>query len=255
MATTIKVADTANAIAPYLRYMPQSSGANNEPLVSAANMLMGIFLSPPFKQPWNRNTNSFPTVVNQQDYLLNVADFGFLEKATVIDSSGNLMELTQKDLISEIGAAGGDPPGRPTFICVLQDDNAGNITFRLSSIPDAVYTVNLTYQKAPLLVASSGIVFTASTGVYSGAANWAPIPDKYNFIVYNGLLALMMAATSNDPRFQIFWSRFLAGIIGIAEGLSELDKVLFLGNMLDFATQVSATQIAVSQGKQAKAQS
>jgi hypothetical protein len=253
MATTIKVADTANFVAPFLRYMPQSAGTNNEPLISSANMLMGIFLSPPFKWSWNRNTANFPTVVNQQDYPVALSDFGFLEKATVTDSSGNLMELTQKDLISEIGAVGGDPPGRPTFICVLQDDNAGNITFRLSSVPDAIYTIKLTYQKAPLLIASGNITFTSTTGAYSGSAIWAPIPDKYNFILQNGMTALMMAATSGDPRFQVFWSRFLAGIIGVAEGLDEMDKVLFLGNMLNFATQVTAAQMAVTQGRQAKA--
>lgn len=253
MATTIKVADTANFVAPFLRYMPQSAGNNNEPLVSSANMLMGIFLSPPFAWSWNRNTNSFVTVLNQQDYTIaNLTDFGFLEKATVTDSSGNVMELKLKDLISELGTQGGDPASRPTFICVLKDDNAGNITFRLAAIPDTNYTVKLTYQKAPVPVTSAGVSFTPSTG-YSGNATWAPLPDKYAFVYQNGLLALMLAATSGDARFQVFWSRFLAGIIGIAEGLSETDKILFLGNMLDFATQVAATQVAVSQGKSAKA--
>jgi hypothetical protein len=127
----------------------------------------------------------------------------------------------------------------------LKDDNASNITFRLSPVPDAIYTIKITYQKKPTLITAAA---------FSGAtATWAPIPDEYSFIYQNGLLALNMAGTSDDTRWQLFWSRFVSSLIGVAEGLSSEDKILFMASTLDLSRQVTSAAISVQQGKSAKA--
>jgi hypothetical protein len=243
MASSIKVTDTNNWTAPFLRYMPTSAGVNSEPVVSNANFIFQTILSPPFAWRWNRNTATFTTTSGTQDYSSAIADFGFLEKATVTDGSGNVFELEEESLISEIGAV--NELARPSFICLFKDDNAGNITFRFGPVPDATYTVKLTYQKKPALITAAA--FNGAT------ATWTPIPDEYSFIYQNGLMALNMAGTSDDPRWQIFWSRFVSSLIGVSEGLTAEDKLLFLNNMIDFSRQLTSASIGVQQGKQAKA--
>lgn len=241
MASTVKVTDTANWILPFLRYAPVAIGTNNEPVLSSANFIKQIIMSPPLIWRWNRNVKTFSTVANQQDSAaVTITDFGFLEKAVVIDSNGIVMELTDKDLISDVGTSA--EADRPTFIAVQTDDNANNYVFRFSPVPDAIYTIKLIYQMKPTLITSAA--YGAAT------ASWAPIPDEYGYIYQAGLLSLMMAA-NDDERFQIYWSRFVSSLMGTAQGLTELQKVLFIGNMLDFSTQVTAAQIG-AQGKQGR---
>lgn len=238
MASNTKVTDTINWTLPFIKYSPLLVGANNEPSVSNANMIKQIFLSPPFSWRWNRAIASKATVANQQDLQFSIPDFGYLEKAVVQDANGVVNELDLQDLISELGLTA--EADRPTIICTQFDDNAGNITFRMSPVPDAIYTLKLTYQKKPSLITSANI--------QAATATWAPIPDEYiGIIVQPGMLALAMAAT-DDGRFPVYWNRFLAGLVGVSEGLTETDKILFMGNMIAFNRQLQEAQLMTQQG-------
>lgn len=176
---------------------------------------METILAPPFAWQWNRSSITFNTVIGQSDYSQSLPTFGWLERATIYNSTLEppTYELEIKTAIS----ADGDNI-RPAYICPLLDDNAGNITFRIFPIPDLVYTVTLMFQKAPLLASSL-------------SGTWAPIPDKFQFMYSRGLLAQLHAMYSMQMYLQemdMFWRQ----LVGAAEGLSESQKAIFLEDKL-----------------------
>lgn len=127
--------------------------------------------------------------------------------------------------------------GRPGLLSAQGDDGAGNITFRLMpGSPDQTYLVRAIYQGKPSL-------FTLLT------STWSPIPDEFSYIYDTGFLALAMAVTQ-DPRFPEFNQRFVAHLLGAAEGLEETKKNLFQERWLATTSQVSARGMRQQQGIQ-----
>lgn len=217
MASTITLANTVNWAQSFIRYAPLAISTNSyEPAVSIANVVKQTILNAPFAWKWNRSTVSFSTVSGTQDYTQSVADFGFIETAGTQDANSKKYEMVE--LRNVIGQD--SQTSRPTAISPQIDDNAGNITFRLSPVPDAVYTVTVTYQKKATLFPFSG---TTST--------WAPIPDDYSFVYQQGFLALTFLYW-DDPRWQIEVPRFLASLVGVSEGLDDAQKNVFLQNWI-----------------------
>jgi hypothetical protein len=238
MASTITLQETVNWALPLLRYQPLTIGTSNEPAITSANIILQTILGPPFIWRWNRNTNATTvTVAGTQDYTVALSDFGYFEKATVTDPTGNVTELVWKEVLS-IETNVSANRARPTFISTQLDDNAGNITFRLMPVPDQVYTLTLIYQKAPVL-------FTALSGT------WAPIPDYMEYIYTRGFLAFAFQL-GDDQRFMVEHQRFLAQLISAAEGLSEMQKNIFLGGSLTTNAQMQSAQLRTQQGAQAR---
>lgn len=155
--------------------------------------------------------------------------------AYAVQAGGGLYEAEVKNVLGP-----GNEMARPRFVAPQGDDNAGNITFRFLPVPDLIYVAIPVFQKAAPL-------FTLLT------QTWAPVPDKMSAIYNEGLLSYMLESI-DDPRFQVHRQRFLAQLIASAEGLSEMEKNIFLGNVLATNMQMSASGIAVQQGKSARAQ-
>lgn len=238
MPSTITLAGSIAWAQAFIRYMQLNIGSGNEPAITSANVVLQTILGPPFIWPWNRNTNSSTsTAAGTQDYPIALADFGFFEKATVTDTSGNVTELEWKQILSSENNTVANR-ARPTYIATQVDDNAGNITFRLMPVPDAVYVLTIIYQKAAVL-------FTATSGF------WAPIPDRFEYIYNRGFLAFAMEA-NQDARFQVEHQRFVATLISASEGLSEMQKNLFLGNALTTASQALANNTRTAHGQQGR---
>ena len=63
----------------------------NEPALTSANYIMQTILAPPFRWEWNRvtTTASITTVAGQSDYPVALSDYGWLEKATLVDGGLN----------------------------------------------------------------------------------------------------------------------------------------------------------------------
>lgn len=236
MASTVNLQSTISWAAPFLRFMPNNSGPTQEPAITNANRILSTILGPPFKWRWNRGTAQFTaSAAGGQDYVVSVSDFGFLEKAVVVDGSGNATEITDLKLCLSQDSS----QGRPQVLAPQLDDNAGNITFRLQpGKPDATYTVKLTYQKKPVLMTSV-------------ASLWAPIPDEYGYIYEPGFLAMSLMFT-DDPRFASENQKFVSHLLGAAEGLSEMEINMFLGNWLVTTGQVISNQLRAQQGNQAR---
>jgi hypothetical protein len=238
MASTINIQSTINHTAPLLKFMPNNVGPTQEPALTNANIVLATILGPPFRWRWNRKVATFNTTANVQDYVVVVSDFGFIEKAEVNDNLGNadsIHELSMVKLLLSKDAS----KGRPEAIAAQLDDGAGNITFRLQpGKPGAIFTITITYQARPALITSV-------------ASFWNPIPDEYVHVFDSGFLAHSLKFR-DDSRFQTELQRFAGHLLAVSEGLSEVEKNLFLDSIN--ANQVASHQIRTQQGHQGRTQ-
>lgn len=194
--TTVQtIQGTINWCASFILNRPSVNvaGAFQEPALTIANLLLSTILAPPFAWQWNRKITGFSTTVGQTDYTTEVDDFGWLEKATLSLSGMMPSSIIELEIDTSIAASGDQD--RPFKICPLQDDNDGNITFRLFPAPDQAYTITLTYQKQPPVItslfgtsvgsitsiaaASGGLTVYSFTG---GVTNFASLAGTYIFI-------------------------------------------------------------------------
>jgi len=235
MASTITLNQTVNFAQTYCRLQPLTGvgGVDTEPAVSIANMVKQFILAPPFGWPWNRNTKTFITVAGTQDYTVSVTDFGWLEKASVTDTTQKIWPLT-----IELVSGDSTDAGRPTNIAPQMDDGAGNITFRLYPVPDGVYTVKLIYQRVPLLM-------TATT------QTWVPIPDQFAYLYTSGFLASALEMV-DDARFAPQQEMFLRQLVAACSGLDETQKNIFIESRLRQMRQQQASTMSAEQGRQGR---
>ena len=141
MASTIQLQSTVNWASSFIDFKVPTIGANNEPSITSANVVMQTILGPPFRWNWNRNNVVFPTVVGTQDYAITVGidgaivTFGFIEAASATI--------------------------------------AGTITFRFLPVPDAIYTVSVQFQKkVPALFAALATTWTPIPDQYAYIYNY-----------------------------------------------------------------------------------
>jgi hypothetical protein len=77
---------------------------------------------------------------------------------------------------------------------------------------------------------------------------WSPMPDFMRYIYSWGFLALIWAF-ADDARFQIANTKFTAGVLARAEGLSEEERNIFLNN---WNSQTGMGPQKAAQGMQAR---
>ena len=152
---------------PYVEYSPLSAGTNGESAVSTATLIRNSLLGPPLGWAWNRKEDSSTsTVAGTQDYTINLTDFGFLEKCSVTDDSGNTFEL--KDVYNNLPLSqtttSTSSRSRPLAVAVLISTPGTSVKIRFMQVPDAIYTINLTYQIA-------AVPFTANPVSAAGNAS------------------------------------------------------------------------------------
>lgn len=237
MASTITLANSITWASQFLYSQPVALGAANEPAITIANIVKQAILGPPFCWRFNRTNVDVSLVAAQQDYPVSLSDFGFLEKAWM-RYNGVLREFEEivESLPAETIAGRAD-----RAIAVQTDNNAGQITFRVTPLPDATSSnFGLLYQKKATL-------FTAASDT------WAPIPDEYSYIYQYGFLGMALAF-NKDQRAGVYDSRFIAHLLGCQGGLSEMQKNIFLGKWLTTALQVGTANQKAQLGVQGRAQ-
>jgi hypothetical protein len=92
MAATITLDETIAWARPYLNWANLLIGDNGEPAMTAANLTLQTIVGPPFVWPWNRASTTFQTIQGQQDYTMNIANYGFLETAS-LQMVGNITSV------------------------------------------------------------------------------------------------------------------------------------------------------------------
>ena len=222
MATTLTLQNAINFATPILKNQPLMV-SNFEPALSAANIVLGTILGPPFRWRFNRNTLSFPITSASTDYVQSLPDFGFLETQWLTDSGGAIHQLTGAIALAKESAS-----ARPTLLAAEFDDNAGNITFRVDRVPDQNYTVNGDYQKKAIMMTSP-------------ASPWGVVPDEFSYIFNEGFLSLMMLLV-NDSRFPIFENYFTSRLLSAQDGLTDQARDIFLGNWMRVLQTVQRAQ-------------
>lgn len=247
MANTVTLQATINWLTAFVVQRPvQGVGGNIfEPFLTTANKVMGTILTAPFRWEWNRTfaLTAFTTAAGQTDYPVSLSNFGYLEKGTInyqtVPPGAN--PNYELEIIRNISRD--TKQNRPQQIATLLDNNAGTITFRLFPAPDTIYTVDLVYQNAPIQA-----TYIQNS---NGFTTWAPIPDKLQFLYEQGMLAHMQMMYNQQlalSNMEIFYRLLIA----TAEGLSEMEKALWLEDSLRIVkAQINATQGA-AQGKQAR---
>jgi hypothetical protein len=229
MATTLTIQNSINFVQPILKNTPLMV-SNFEPALTAANIILSTILGPPFRWRFNRATiTQAITSGGGTDYVKSVPDFGFLETQWLTDGQGGIFQLG-----GAVALAKASGTSRPTRMSVEFDDNAGNLTFRFSDIPDVNYTMNADYQKkAPLLT--------------SPAQALGVVPDEFAHIFNKGFLAWMMLL-NNDSRFPIFENYFVSSLLSAQDGLSDQERSIFLADWMRLSQTLVRAQGAVNSG-------
>lgn len=207
-------------------------GNSLEPALTSANIVMQTILGPPFQWWWNNEVKTFTCTPGQQDYVVNIPEFGHIEHASVQDPTTQAW----KQLEVKNSLAMDATSGRPRFLSVnTQNPATGDVTFRVMPAPDKAYTVTVQIQDAAPLLANVN-------------STWSPIPDYLGYIYNWGFLA-MMYMFADDPRFAVANQKFVAHLLGASEGLDEQQKSIFLNNWTSMTgPQIQQTQ----QGIQAR---
>jgi len=244
-STSITIQNTLDWLTAFILQRPTIGIGNSpgglEPALTTANMVMQMILQPPFVWSWNRTvlTTAFTTSAGVSDYSVSLPTYGFLENATLVNANatGQTPPNTPLEIFSILAKEG--KQNKPNKIAVILDDDNGNITFRVFPVPDAIYTVDLDFQRAPVLATALG------------ATTWAPIPDRLAFLYERAMMAQLMLMYNSQLYMQNI-ELFFRQLVSAAEGLTETQKAIFLEDSLRIARTRAASALDVQQGKGAR---
>lgn len=163
---------TINWALTFIQYSPLTAGLGQEPAVTLASEIRSTILSAPFTWAFNRNEVTVTLAKGVQDYTQAIADFGFLEKTSLVDSQGKTFEM--KNVMNTEALAVTAVQQRPDSISVLTRTGS-SIKLRFYGSPDQAYTATLTYQKlSPIM----GPFFSnAATAAVAGNTTYAGMYD------------------------------------------------------------------------------
>lgn len=231
------ISDTINWASPFIDYIPASAGTNSEPAITIVNMILNVVLGAPFAWPFNRAENNSQVLTNgTQDYTIAIADFGYAEKAA-LTLSGSIYEIPTVMNTNALAVA--STIGRPQNIAVKAIVPGTSVAFRFLDVPDQSYTLTLTYQKAP-------VKQTAVSG------NWSGIPDSYSDLYGNLFLAEMFQLDGQESTARIYRQRGVASLLGRSEGLTDVQKNIFMTTALKDGLEAASFQLRMQQAAQAR---
>lgn len=223
MACTKTVSDSITWVSSILGNQPFGI-SGFEPGLTFANITLQRMVGPPMKWRQNRGLMSFPvSAAGGVDYPVQILDLGWIENSWLATASGDIQALELAEDLPRTTLA-----QRPTVYAPVYDDNQGNITFRLNSIPNFNDTVFFDYQRkaAPML---------------SFGAKWNPIPDEYGY-VYNKLLLAICGNLVRDARWQQWSQEGISALLGAQQGLSAQAVAIFLYEWDRYMTTLASSQ-------------
>jgi uncharacterized protein YqiB (DUF1249 family) len=242
MAYTLQ--QTINFCQPFIQYSPLTAGVANEPAISIANMVLDTITMAPFTWGWNRNEYSSLTLVTDlQDYnAVPITDFGYLEKVSLTNAAGTYAyEIKDVYNSNALGVSVG-PSAEPKSVSVKSIVFGTSISLRFLAIPDQAYTSVITYQK----------VITPLSALTGASGTW-PLPSQYADIYNNLFLAEAFSAVDDDQSAARYRLRGVAALLSKAEGLTEMQRNMFLSQYLARDSQAMISQLRNQQATQARA--
>lgn len=175
------------------------------------------------------------TAMSVQNYTTPASEFSHIQHAMVFDVNsppGQWFELEIKNNLSLDSTA-----DRPRFLSPQDEDENGNMTWRVMPPPDKAYPIAINIQK------TAGLIDSIND-------TWEPIPDFMQYVYNWGFMALMWFF-ADDPRAGFANQKFVAGLLGRAEGLEDEERNAFLNNWNNIT---SSQMMKDQQGIQARAQ-
>src|SRR5271155_38755 len=219
-----------------LRPLLGIGGQPNEPGFSIGDWVRQFILAPPFAWRWNRATTTIALVSGQQDYVVNLPTFGWIEKASVLNALTTPNVTKELNVVLNLSESSADE--LPVQISAQRDDDSGNITFRFMPVPYQAYTATVIYQNA------APIFQTIND-------SWAPIPDYYSYLVNQGVIAKSYEFT-NDERWGPALQLFVKQVVAANAGLSDSQMNIFLNERINTARE-QESQLQTSQiGRQGR---
>jgi hypothetical protein len=228
VSSSITLDRTVKFVRRFIQRAPLTFVNTNDPAFLMGDWVRQFILSPPFAWRWNRATTQITCVVGQQDYEVNLPNFGWLEQASAAYPTGNqIIQLTVAlDLEQDAAQA------QPNKIAARLDDNNGNITFRIIPAPDQAYVLNISYQMSP--------------GTFSSVnQTWAPIPDYLSYLYTNGMLAQAYQYWG-DERGPSQLQLFVRQLVGANGGLSDTQANIFVADSIN-VTRTAQEELGTSQ--------
>jgi hypothetical protein len=158
-------------------------------------------------------------------------NFGWIENASV----QNPANLKWIQISNKVDLALDAATSRPQNIAAELTGNLG-ITFRLMPVPDLAYPVAITLQQNAQLITSLN-------------QTWAPLPDDLGYVYQMGFLSFAYEF-ADDSRWAPTRQRFIAGLLGAAEGLTATEINVFLANFNAISLDPIGRQMTLNQGLQ-----
>ena len=106
-------------------------------------------------------------------------------------------------------------------------------------VPDKAYPVTITMQQSAQLITSLN-------------QTWSPLPDDLGYVYQMGLLSFAYEF-ADDSRWAPTRQRFIAALLGAAQGLSQTEVDIFLANFNAISLGQIDRQITLQQGIQHRA--
>ena len=245
---------TLNWATAYIQNQPLSANTGFEPAVSIASMVRNSILNAPMTWNFNRfEDSSVTTNLTDQDYTVALVNFGFLEKVSLTDQTGNTQEL--KDILNTTSLSKNSTVQRPSGVSVISNIPGVSIKIRFNSTPDKIYVVNLTYQGiatqfGPFVINSAISVGgnTQYTGIFTPTSFPAGSLATINgFSTSFGVSGITSVATSVGPYTTytgVFTTAYFpAGTKATISGFTNAGN----NGVFDIVSVNSTTLVVVSQ--------
>jgi hypothetical protein len=216
----------------------------SEPALTTLNTITALIVNAPFQWSWNRALVTQVLTAGTQDYTINVANFGYLEKASVNIASGSPAgEFEILDVRNNTPLSLTTVQNRPAAVAVQTQVVGTSIFVRFSPTPDQAYTVSLVYQKAPFF-------WTATTqDWFTNAGIPLTMMDVFNPL----FLAEAFEFANDEERASKYRTRGMAALLAKQEGLSSMQKNEILGQWNANNLQLLVAQQKTQQATQARA--
>jgi hypothetical protein len=220
----------------------------NEPAMTTANTIVSLILNPPFTWPWNRATTTATLTQGTQDYSVQIANFGFLEKVGLTYTLGGTSYQNEIEAVYNNKPLGlTNQQSRPEFVAVQYQGEVGSppgegVTFRFLNSPDQAYTATFIYQQAPVFFTATSQDWLTECGI------------PYSFIdVFNSLFLSEMYRFSDDAgSAAIYRQRGMAALLSKASALTEMQRNEILAYSISNDLQTLAANLRTQQASQAR---
>src|ERR1700686_75040 len=124
-STNYNLARTVNYVQRFIRQAPLTFSNTNDPAFAIGDWVRNLILSPPFSWRWNRAVvPPITCVIGQNNYQVNLPNFGWVEQASITDTVANTAYELQVGLTFTQEVVN----NQPTHIAPWLDDGNSNIT-------------------------------------------------------------------------------------------------------------------------------